>query len=169
MDRPLPPVIFLMGPTASGKTEVAVDLVQRLPLEIVSVDSALVYRGMDIGTAKPGAELLRLAPHRLIDIRDPSEPYSAAEFRRDALAAMTDIRAQGRIVFVAAHTGYIPHVTVLAHGGPGNIRSTLVLKIRIGGGTALLSVGRKHEFSKRPLDVHIVCGSILLCYQVSSA
>jgi len=93
-----------MGPTASGKTAVAVDLVRRLPLEIISVDSALVYRGMDIGTAKPDAELLRIAPHRLIDIRDPAEPYSAAEFRRDALAAMADIRAQGRIPLLVGGT-----------------------------------------------------------------
>lgn len=100
----LPPAIFLMGPTASGKTAVAVDLVRRLPLEIISVDSALVYRGMDIGTAKPDAELLRAAPHRLIDIRDPAEPYSAAEFRRDALAAMADIRAQGRIPLLVGGT-----------------------------------------------------------------
>ena len=90
MHRPL--AIFLMGPTASGKTGVAVELVQRLPLEIISVDSALVYRGMDIGTAKPDAETLRLAPHRLIDIRDPSEVYSAAEFREDALYEIASMR-----------------------------------------------------------------------------
>ncbi|HYQ72833.1 MAG TPA: isopentenyl transferase family protein, partial [Gammaproteobacteria bacterium] len=82
----LPQAIFLMGPTASGKTGVAVELVRRLPLDIISVDSALVYRGMDIGTAKPGADILEIAPHRLIDIRDPAEAYSAAAFRADALA-----------------------------------------------------------------------------------
>jgi tRNA dimethylallyltransferase len=86
-----------MGPTASGKTEVAVLLVRRFPFEIISVDSALVYRGMDIGTAKPDAAVRRAAPHHLIDIRDPSEPYSAAQFRDDALAAMADISAAGRI------------------------------------------------------------------------
>lgn len=104
MTQHLPPAIFLMGPTASGKTAVAVDLVQQFPLEIISVDSALVYRGMDIGTAKPDAALLRVAPHRLIDIRDPADKYSAAEFRSDALAAMEDIRAQGRIPLLAGGT-----------------------------------------------------------------
>ncbi len=102
MDRSL--AIFLMGPTASGKTGVAVDLVQRLPLEIVSVDSALIYRGMDIGTAKPDAATLRRAPHRLIDIRDPSETYSAAEFRRDALEAMEDIRQRGKTPLLVGGT-----------------------------------------------------------------
>ncbi len=82
-----------MGPTASGKTGLAVDLCQRFPLEIISVDSALVYRGMDIGTAKPDQATLELAPHRLIDIRDPAESYSAAEFCADALREMASITA----------------------------------------------------------------------------
>jgi len=73
-----------MGPTAVGKTALALDLVRRLPCDIISVDSGQVYRGMDIGTAKPGQEVLRAAPHRLIDIRDPGERYSAAGFREDA-------------------------------------------------------------------------------------
>ena len=81
----LPLAVFLMGPTASGKTDLAVVLHERFPMDIISVDSALVYRGMDIGTAKPDAETLRRAPHALIDIRDPGESYSAAEFREDAL------------------------------------------------------------------------------------
>ena len=102
MHRPL--AILLMGPTASGKTGAAVELVQHLPLEIVSVDSALVYRGMDIGTAKPDAETLRLAPHRLIDIRDPSEVYSAAEFRDDALSEMEAIRAHGKLPLLVGGT-----------------------------------------------------------------
>lgn len=93
-----------MGPTASGKTALAVELARRLPLDIISVDSALVYRGMDIGTAKPGADILRIAPHRLIDIRDPAQPYSAAEFRADALGEMTAISAQGRIPLLAGGT-----------------------------------------------------------------
>ncbi|HRZ24480.1 MAG TPA: isopentenyl transferase family protein, partial [Candidatus Contendobacter sp.] len=79
------PVLFLMGPTASGKTALAVELVRRLPFEIISVDSAQVYREMDIGTAKPDAETRRIAPHRLVDIRDPAEAYSAGQFRTDAL------------------------------------------------------------------------------------
>lgn len=93
-----------MGPTASGKTAVAIDLVRHFPFEIISVDSALVYRGMDIGTAKPDAATLAAAPHRLIDIRDPHEPYSAAEFRTDALKAMAEITAAGRIPLLTGGT-----------------------------------------------------------------
>jgi len=104
MAERLPHAVFLMGPTASGKTEVAAALVERLPFEIISVDSALVYRGMDIGTAKPDARQLRAAPHRLIDIRDPSEPYSAAEFRRDALREMAEITAAGRVPLLVGGT-----------------------------------------------------------------
>jgi tRNA dimethylallyltransferase len=100
----LPPAVFLMGPTASGKTELAVGLVRRFPMEIISVDSAMVYRGMAIGTARPDADLLRVAPHRLIDFRDPAEPYSAAEFRRDALLEMADITARGRIPLLVGGT-----------------------------------------------------------------
>ncbi len=96
--------ICLMGPTASGKTDLAVELVRRLPVEIVSVDSAMVYRGMDVGTAKPGADVLAEAPHRLIDICDPADPYSAARFREDALAAMEAIRAAGRVPLLVGGT-----------------------------------------------------------------
>jgi len=92
-----PKAIFLMGPTASGKTALAIALRQQLPVELISVDSALIYRGMDIGTAKPSAEEQALAPHRLLDIRDPAESYSAAEFRRDALAEMAEITQKGKI------------------------------------------------------------------------
>ncbi|MCA1979768.1 MAG: tRNA (adenosine(37)-N6)-dimethylallyltransferase MiaA [Thiobacillus sp.] len=104
MSQPLPPAVFLMGPTASGKTALAVHLVERFPFEIVSVDSALVYRGMDIGTAKPDAVTLARAPHRLIDIREPGETYSAAAFRDDALAAMADITARGRVPLLVGGT-----------------------------------------------------------------
>jgi len=100
----LPPAIFLMGPTASGKTGVAVELVRRLPCEIVSVDSALVYRDMDIGTAKPDAATLAAAPHHLIDILDPTQSYSAAKFRADALQLMAEITARGRIPLLAGGT-----------------------------------------------------------------
>ncbi|MCU7904811.1 MAG: tRNA (adenosine(37)-N6)-dimethylallyltransferase MiaA [Candidatus Thiodiazotropha sp. (ex Epidulcina cf. delphinae)] len=93
-----------MGPTASGKTALAVKLVRRLPLEIISVDSALIYRGMDIGTAKPDTETLRIAPHRLIDIRDPAERYSAAAFRKDALAEMAAITQAGRVPLLVGGT-----------------------------------------------------------------
>lgn len=94
-----------MGPTASGKTGLAVELVERYPVEIISVDSAMVYRQMDIGTAKPDAETQRRAPHRLIDIRDPAESYSAAEFRDDALAEMASINQQGRVPLLVGGTG----------------------------------------------------------------
>ncbi len=93
-----------MGPTASGKTKLAVELVQKLPCEIISVDSALIYKGMDIGSGKPDAETLRRAPHRLIDIRDPGEAYSAAEFRHDALREMAQITAAGKIPLLVGGT-----------------------------------------------------------------
>ena len=99
-----PPAVFLMGPTASGKTNVAVELVERLPMEIISVDSALVYRDMDIGTAKPDAATLARAPHHLINIIDPTETYSAAAFRRDALKLMHDITARGKIPLLVGGT-----------------------------------------------------------------
>lgn len=99
------PVIFLMGATATGKTDVAAQLHRSLPVDIISVDSAMVYRGMDIGTAKPSAELLREVPHRLIDICDPAETYSAAQFRTDALDAIGEITAQGRIPLLVGGTG----------------------------------------------------------------
>ncbi|ATM97473.1 tRNA delta(2)-isopentenylpyrophosphate transferase [Yersinia frederiksenii] len=102
LDRP--PAIFIMGPTASGKTALSIALRQRLPVELVSVDSALIYRGMDIGTAKPSAEELALAPHRLIDIRDPAQSYSAADFRKDALKEMAEITAAGRIPLLVGGT-----------------------------------------------------------------
>lgn len=99
-----PTVIFLMGPTASGKTDLAIALRQHLPVELISVDSALVYRGMDIGSAKPDAQELAAAPHRLIDIRDPSEPYSAADFCADAEREIADIHAQGKIPLLVGGT-----------------------------------------------------------------
>ncbi|QPB43112.1 tRNA (adenosine(37)-N6)-dimethylallyltransferase MiaA [Rodentibacter haemolyticus] len=99
-----PTAIFLMGPTASGKTDLAIQLRQQLPVEVISVDSALIYKGMDIGTAKPSKEELALAPHRLIDILDPSESYSAMNFRDDALREMTDITAQGKIPLLVGGT-----------------------------------------------------------------
>ena len=99
-----PLAIFLMGPTASGKTDLAIQLRQQLPVEVISVDSALIYRGMDIGTAKPSKAELALAPHRLIDICDPSESYSAANFRTDALREMQEISAQGKIPLLVGGT-----------------------------------------------------------------
>lgn len=100
----LPPAVLIMGPTASGKTNLAVELVQRFPFDIVSVDSAMIYKGMDIGTAKPEPEILARAPHRLIDFLDPSEAYSAARFRDDAEREMAAITATGRIPLLVGGT-----------------------------------------------------------------
>jgi tRNA dimethylallyltransferase len=93
-----------MGPTASGKTALAMSLLEHLPVELISVDSALIYRGMDVGTAKPTAEELSHAPHRLIDILDPSEAYSAADFRADALREMAEITARNKIPLLVGGT-----------------------------------------------------------------
>jgi len=103
-----------MGPTAAGKTDLAVSLVTRLPCEIISVDSAMVYRGMDIGTAKPGPAVLAVAPHRLLDVCDPADSYSAAQFRRNALTAMQEISAAGRIPLLVGGTGL--YFRALQHG-----------------------------------------------------
>lgn len=111
-DRPV--AILLAGPTASGKTELAVALAERLGLGIVSVDSAMVYRGLDIGTAKPDAAILARAPHRLIDIREPDQPYSAAGFRHDALVAMDEIAAMGQTPLLVG--GTMLYFRALMHG-----------------------------------------------------
>jgi tRNA dimethylallyltransferase len=113
-DSRLPPAIFLMGPTASGKTGLAVELAQRLPVELISVDSALVYRGMDIGTAKPDATTLARAPHHLIDIIEPTASYSAAQFRDDALRLMGEITQRGRVPLLVG--GTMLYFNALQHG-----------------------------------------------------
>jgi tRNA dimethylallyltransferase len=100
----LPPALCLMGPTAAGKTALAMALVAQGVGEIISVDSGMIYRGMDIGTAKPSADELALAPHRLIDILDPAQAYSAADFRRDALQAMHEITSAGRVPILVGGT-----------------------------------------------------------------
>ncbi len=100
----LPKAIFLMGPTASGKTELAIRLCEQFNCEIISVDSALVYRGMDIGTAKPDHSELTRAPHRLINILDPKDAYSAADFRRDALTEMANIVSRGKTPLLVGGT-----------------------------------------------------------------
>ncbi|MEO5342702.1 MAG: tRNA (adenosine(37)-N6)-dimethylallyltransferase MiaA [Gammaproteobacteria bacterium SHHR-1] len=102
MSGPAP--LFLMGPTASGKTELALALAERCPVEIISVDSTLIYRGMDIGTAKPDAATLARIPHHLIDILDPAEAYSAAEFRAHALGLIEQIQGRGRIPLLVGGT-----------------------------------------------------------------
>ena len=110
--RPL--AIALMGPTASGKTALALDWARQLDTEVISVDSALVYRGLDIGAAKPDADTLRRIRHHLVDVRDPHEPYSAADFAADALAAMRELSAQGRVPLLAGGTMLYFHA--LLHG-----------------------------------------------------
>ena len=94
-----------MGPTATGKTDLAVFLHEKINSEIISVDSAMVYRGLDIGTAKPDQQLLKIAPHRLIDICDPSEVYSAARFQKDAYTAISEIHDKGKIPILVGGTG----------------------------------------------------------------
>ncbi|MCK5718292.1 MAG: tRNA (adenosine(37)-N6)-dimethylallyltransferase MiaA [Thiomargarita sp.] len=106
--------IFLMGPTASGKTDLAVALVKHFPCDIISVDSAMVYQGMNIGTAKPESDILAQAPHRLIDIRDPAETYSVGQFCTDALAEIQKIKAAGRIPLLTGGTMLYFHS--LQHG-----------------------------------------------------
>lgn len=101
-DHPL--VICLMGPTASGKTPLAIELVQKFPCEIISVDSAMIYRGMDIGTAKPTKDILQIAPHRLIDILDPKEIYSAGQFCVDAVREIKDIHTKNKIPLLVGGT-----------------------------------------------------------------
>jgi len=109
-----PSAIFLMGPTASGKTALACRLAERFPCALVSVDSALVYRGLDIGSAKPDPDVLARFPHRLIDIRDPHQPYSAADFRADAIDAMAAIGREGRVPLLVGGTGL--YFRALEHG-----------------------------------------------------
>ena len=114
MSSDKPPIVCILGPTASGKTDLAVNLVQHFPMDIISVDSAMVYKGMDIGTAKPDAETLKRAPHRLIDFLDPAVSYSAAQFRSDALREMADITSKGRIPLLVG--GTMMYFKSLLHG-----------------------------------------------------
>jgi tRNA dimethylallyltransferase len=106
----LPPIICLMGPTASGKTPLAIEIVKHFPCEIISVDSRMVYRGMNIGTAKPDASTLKIAPHRLIDLLDPKKSYSAGLFREDAMRAINEIIANGNVPLLVGGTMLYFHV-----------------------------------------------------------
>lgn len=142
-----PPAIFLMGPTASGKTDLAIALCERLPCEIISVDSALIYQGMDIGTAKPSAEELARAPHRLIDICDPSESYSAADFRRDALVEMKQITEAGRIPLLVG--GTMMYFKALLHGMSGLPAADPALRARLEGEAAERGWPALHEELQR--------------------
>ncbi len=138
-----PPAIFIMGPTAAGKTDLAVALAERLAVEIISVDSAMVFREMDIGTAKPDPSVLERAPHRLIDILDPSESYSAARFREDALGEMAAITASGGIPLLVGGTGLYFRalergLSELPHGDPA-------VRARIDAQASRLGWGGLHE------------------------
>lgn len=107
-------VVLVMGPTASGKTDLALKLAERWPIQIISVDSAMVYRGMNIGTGKPSAEVLARFPHELVDILDPSEAYSAGQFVRDARSAIERAHAQGRLPVLVG--GTMLYFRALRHG-----------------------------------------------------
>jgi len=139
----LPPAIFLMGPTASGKTDLAIHLAERLPADIISVDSAQVYRHMDIGTAKPAPEELERAPHRLIDIIEPDQAYSAAEFRRDALAAMEEISACDRVPLLVGGTGL--YFRALLYGLSALPSADPALRIRLEQEAQLRGWGHMHR------------------------
>lgn len=179
-EKPL--AIFLMGPTAAGKTALAMALVELLPVDIISVDSALIYRGMDIGTAKPDAEMLKQAPHRLIDIRDPAEAYSAAEFREDALQEMEAITAAGKIPLLVG--GTMLYFKVLKEGmadlppADETVRAQLMLEAQVKGWQALhdelasidpVSAARIHpndpQRLQRALEVYRITGRTLTDWQ----
>ena len=138
-----PLAIFLMGPTASGKTDLAIQLRQQLPVEVISVDSALIYRGMDIGTAKPSKSELALAPHRLIDICDPAESYSAANFRTDALREMQEISAQGKIPLLVG--GTMLYYKALLEGLSPLPSADEKVRSEIEAKAALIGWGRLHQ------------------------
>lgn len=137
------PVVFLMGPTACGKTAAACRLADEFDAEIISVDSALVYRGLDIGTAKPSPMVLARYPHHLINLRDPAERYSAAQFRRDALAAIAEVQRRGRLALLVGGTGLYYRVlrdgiAELPDGDPA-IRERLAHELTTGGLPALFA------------------------------
>ena len=132
-----------MGPTASGKTGAAVELVSKLPVEIISVDSALVYRDMNIGTAKPDAETLTKAPHHLIDMIDPTSAYSAANFRSDALRLMADITARGKIPLLVG--GTMLYFKALQGGLSGLPEANQEVRARLDAGAALIGWPAMHE------------------------
>ena len=137
----LPPVIFVVGPTASGKTQLAMDLVDHFPIEIVSVDSALVYRAMNIGTAKPDTEVLQKYPHHLIDLIDPTDRYSAAQFCCDALEVIAQIGARGKIPLLVG--GTMLYVKALLEGlsdlpqADADVRIALAARAQVEGWPAM--------------------------------
>jgi tRNA dimethylallyltransferase len=135
--------IFLMGPTASGKTGAAVHLYSKLPVEIISVDSALVFKDMNIGTAKPDAVTLASAPHHLIDVIPPTESYSAANFRSDALRLMADITARGKIPLLVG--GTMLYFKALSEGMSGLPEANQEVRARLDARAALIGWPAMHE------------------------
>ncbi len=139
----LPPAIFLMGSTASGKTGAAVYLQSKLPIEIISVDSALVFKDMNIGTAKPDAATLTQAPHHLIDLIPPTQAYSAANFRNDALRLMADITARGKVPLLVG--GTMLYFKALQEGLSGLPEANLEVRARLDARAAFIGWPAMHE------------------------
>lgn len=181
----LPQLICLLGPTASGKTPLAVELVQRFPLSIISVDSAMVYRDMNIGTAKPSADILKIAPHRLIDLLDPSEVYSAGQFRQDALREIDDILQQEQTPLLVG--GSMLYFRILTQGlaplpkADPETRATLQARMQQEGVEALhaflASVDpiaasriqpRDGQRIQRALEVYLLTGKTITAWQTEA-
>ncbi|MGB2044326.1 MAG: tRNA (adenosine(37)-N6)-dimethylallyltransferase MiaA [Porticoccaceae bacterium] len=183
MDKPL--AINLMGPTASGKTALAIELRKHLPVELINVDSAQVYRQLNIGSAKPDADMLAKAPHRLIDIRDPAQSYSAAEFLADARREMAEISASGRIPLLVG--GSMMYFKVLLEGlsklpeASPQIRDTLEQRAQQEGWPSLYAqlesvdpdtASRLHpnhsQRIQRALEVYLVTGEPMSALQTEA-
>ena len=183
MDKPL--AINLMGPTASGKTALAIELREHLPVELINVDSAQVYRQLNIGSAKPDADMLAQAPHRLIDIRDPAQTYSAAEFLADARGEMAEICASGRIPLLVG--GSMMYFKVLLEGlsklpeANQQVRDTLEQRAQQEGWPSLYmelkavdpdTASRLHpnhsQRIQRALEVYLVTGKPMSVLQTES-
>lgn len=175
-------IVCLMGPTASGKTQLASELVQRYPFEIISVDSAMVYKGMDIGTAKPESDILKIAPHRLINICDPFDTYSAARFRADALREIEDIQSKHKIPLLVG--GTMMYFRTLQKGiaampsANAEVREGLLAEAKLVGWPALhqrlqdidsMAAGRIHPHDsqriQRALEVFMLTGKSLTAWQ----
>ena len=143
LTRKLPLAIFLMGPTASGKTGAAVELISKFPVEIISVDSALVFKNMNIGTAKPDVPMLAKAPHHLIDMIEPTSAYSAANFRTDALRLMADITSRGKVPLLVG--GTMLYFKALQEGLSGLPEANPEVRARLDARAALIGWPAMHQ------------------------